>query len=306
MFEILMDTLIDTAKMIPLLLIVYVGIELLEYKFGETIREKVQRAGNSGPAVGALAGSLPQCGFSVIATALYTQRLVTIGTLLAVYLSTSDEAIPIILSQPGKAKIIIPLILTKIAIAFSVGYVIDFVLRKSNKKTLTHIEAFAAGTDNVHHHHEKTLDEKACCGHHVSSSKKFNPKELFIHPLIHTAKVFVFIFAISFLINFVIFKIGEESFTGLFLGHSFFQPILASLIGLIPNCSASVAITELYLKGAISYGSVIAGLSASAGLGLLVLFRENKNNKDTFRVLGLLVGISAVIGIIIQSLNISI
>ena len=305
MYEIFMDALIDTAKMIPLLLIIYIGIELLEYKFGNAIRQKVQKAGNTGPALGTLAGSLPQCGFSVIATALYTQRLVTIGTLLAVYLSTSDEAIPVLLAQPDKAHIIIPLILTKIAIAFVVGYVIDFVFRKSNKKTLAHVDAYASGSDNPHHHHESVVEETACCGHHESSSKKFDPKELFIHPIVHTAKIFFFIFAISFLINFVIFKIGEDSFARLFLGNSFFQPILASLVGLIPNCAASVAITELYLNGAITYGSTIAGLSASAGLGLLVLFRENKNNKDTFKILGLLVGISAFVGIVIQMINIS-
>jgi hypothetical protein len=307
MFEIfldpLTDALTDSAKMIPFLLIIYVGIELIEYKYANKIRETVQKAGKAGPAMGALAGSFPQCGVSVVASALYTQRLATIGTLLAVYLSTSDEAIPVILSQPDKAKIIVPLILTKIIIALIGGYAVDLAFRKSNKGTLAHIKAYTEGSDDIYHHHETILEEKACCAHSASpSSKKFNPKEIFLHPIIHTAKVFVFILSVSFAINFAISQMGEEAFGNIFLGYSFFQPFLAALVGLIPNCAASVAIAELHLKGAITYGSMIAGLCASSGLGLLVLFREEKNKKDVLRVLLLLFGISVLAGLVIQYL----
>lgn len=301
MNKIILDALIDSAKMIPLLLVIYIGIELIEYKFGNKLREKVQKAGSAGPAIGALVGTVPQCGFSVIASALYTQRLVTIGTMLAVLLSTSDEAIPIILSQPDKAKILLPLILTKIFIALVAGYFIDFIFRKNNKKTLAHIDAYAHGKDDLNHHHESVINEQACCGHSPSSSaKKFNSKEIFFHPAIHTAKIFLFIFAISFLINFIIFKTGEATIGKIFLDNSFFQPFLAALVGLIPNCSASVALTELYLKGAITYGSVIAGLCASGGLGILVLFREEKIKKEVYKVLGLLFGISVLAGLLIN------
>jgi hypothetical protein len=301
MYIIFIDALTDTVKMLPLLLVIYIGIELVEYKFGNKIRESVQKAGQAGPAIGALAGSFPQCGFSVLAAALYSQKLVTIGTLLAVFLSTSDEAIPIILSQPSKARIILPLILTKIVIAIIAGYLIDFVYRKTNKKTLLHIDAFAHGHDDSDHDHNAIIDEQACCGHSTSSSaKKFNAKEIFLHPLIHTAKIFVFIFIASFLINFLVFQIGAESFGKMFLGHSFLQPFFAALIGLIPNCAASVAITQLYLKDAISYGSVIAGLCASGGLGILVLFKEEPDKKSVFKILGLLFGISVSAGLIIQ------
>lgn len=301
MFEILLDALIDSAKAVPLLLLIYVGIELVEYKFGNKIRRKIQKAGKTGPAFGALAGSFPQCGFSVVATALYAQRLVTIGTLLAVYLATSDEAIPIILSQPDKIKILLPLILTKIFIAFVAGYIIDFFFRKNNQKTLAHIESYKQGRDDKSHHHESVIGEQACCGHNVSpAAPKFNLRKIFIHPIIHTAKIFVFIFIISLLINFIVWQMGEEALGKLFLGNSFFQPLLAALIGLIPNCAASVAITELYLKNVITYGSVIAGLCASGGLGTLILFREEKNKKNVFKVLALLFGISVVAGLTIQ------
>jgi len=300
-YEVFMDALMDTTKMVPLLLVIFIGIEFVEYRYGNKIIAMVQNAGVAGPAVGALAGSLPQCGISVVATALYTQRLATIGTLLAVYLSTSDEAIPIILSQPDKAGLILPLLLTKIFIALVAGYALDLFFRKSNESTLVHIQAYSRGKDDEHHNHSIVKDEEACCGHSTSSSAiKFNPKEIFIHPVIHTAKIFVFIFIVSLLINAAVFLMGEEAFGKLFSGHNIFQPFMAALVGLIPNCAASVTIIELYLKGAITYGSLIAGLCASAGLGILVLFREEKEKKEMFKVVGLLLGISIMVGSVIQ------
>jgi len=303
LFDIFLEALTDSAKTIPLLLISYVGIELVEYKYANKIRETIQRAGAAGPAIGALTGSFPQCGISVVASALYVQRLATIGTLLAVYLSTSDEAIPVILSQPESAKIIVPLVITKIIIALIGGYAVDFAFRKSNKETLTHIKGYAEGSDNKHHNHEIILEEKACCGHSASpSSAEFNPEEIILHPIIHTARVFIFIFSVSFAINFAIAQMGEEAFENLFLGSNVFQPFLLALFGLIPNCAASVAITMLYLKGAITYGSVIAGLCASGGIGLLVLFKEEKDKKDVLIILLLLFGISVSAGYIVQYL----
>lgn len=301
LFNIFSDALIDSAKMIPLLLIIYIGIEVVEYKYANKIRESVQKAGKAGPAIGALTGSFPQCGISVVASALFAQRLATMGTLLAVYLATSDEAIPVILSQPEKAEIIVPLILTKIVIAIIAGYTVDFFFRKSNADTLTHIKAYAEGSDSELHNHEMIVEEKACCGHSTSpDSTEFNSKEIILHPLIHTAKVFIFIFGVTFAINFLIAQIGEKAFETMFLGVGVFQPFLLAILGLIPNCAASVAITMLYLKGAITYGSMIAGLCASGGLGLLVLFKEEKDKKEVLRILLLLFGISVLAGYTIQ------
>jgi hypothetical protein len=304
MWELFFDALFDTLKMVPLLLVIYIGIELVEYWYGNDLKEKIQKIGTAGPLVGATVGSLPQCGFSVMATALYTQRLITIGTLLAVYLATSDEAIPIILSQPDKAGILLPLILTKILIAIVAGYVIDWVFRKKNKKILAHINDYSHGVDDSHHHHELVVEEQACCGHCPNTSaKKFNPKEIFFHPIIHTVKIFIYILSISLVLNILIFYFGQEVFNKFLLSHSILQPFIAALIGLIPNCAASVAITQLYLSGAITYGSVVAGLCASGGLGLLVLAREEKNTRDVWTVVGLLFGISVAAGLVIQFLT---
>jgi hypothetical protein len=301
MQEIILDALIDTSKMVPLLLIIYIGIELIEYKFGNKIREKVQKIGKTGPIIGAFVGILPQCGFSVTATALYTQRLITIGTLLAVYITTSDEAIPIILAQPDKAKILLPLLLIKVFVALIFGYAIDFIFRRKNKEILLHIKDFDNGVDNKLHNHNSVKEIKACCGHNSNSvTKKFSFKKILFHPVKHTAKIFIFIFGTSLLINVIIFQLGEKAFSQIFLNSSFFQPFLVSLVGLVPNCAASVFITELYLSGAITFGSVVAGLCASGGLGILVLFKEEKNKKDVFMILALLLGISVTVGTILQ------
>lgn len=288
MLKVFLDALIDSAKMIPLLFVIYVVIELIEYKFGNKIREKMQKAGKTGPAIGAVAGSFPQCGFSVIATALYSQRLVTIGTLLAVYLSTSDEAIPVILSKPNGMSVVLFLILTKIIIALIAGYSIDFIFRKSNKNILAHIENYKRGTDDKTHHHEPMEEEHINCKH------------VFLHPLIHTLKIFFFIFCVSFLIGTFIFLIGEETFYRFFSNQKFLQPFLAALIGLIPNCASSVVIAKLYLQNIITFGSMIAGLCAGGGLGILLLFKEEKNKRNVFKILGLLLGISILAGLLIQ------
>lgn len=297
MIEIFNNALIDTLKMLPLLFVIYVAIEFIEYKYSVKLKEKVEKAGNAGPAIGALVGAVPQCGFSVISSALYTQKLVTIGTLLAVYISTSDEAIPIILSEPNKAKIVLPLILTKIMLALFAGYIVDFFSRKSNKKVLNHIDKF----DHHECHHDHTVDETACCGHELG--EKPQVKNLLIHPLIHTAKIFIFIFLVTLFLNYAFFRIGNENISNFFLSRSIFQPVVAALIGLIPNCAASVAIAELYLRGAITFGSTIAGLSAGAGLGLLVLFKENKSLKNTLTILGLLLLFSIGSGILIDMIS---
>jgi hypothetical protein len=303
MMAIISEAFNDTAKIVPLLLAIYVGIELFEYKFGSAIIGKVKKAGAYGPLIGALAGIFPQCGFSVIATALYTQRLATIGTLLAIYLSTSDEALPILLSRPDKVAIVLPLIATKFLIALIAGYAIDLAFRKYNKKTLAHIHDYAQGADDLTHHHEAALETQACCGHSANAaSKKFNPTEILLHPVLHTLKIFVFIFAITLAINFSVQRIGEAAIGGFLAANAFLGPFLAALIGLIPNCAASVAITEFYLKGLITYGTAVAGLSASAGLGILVLIKEEKDKRNVMVVIGLLFGVSVIAGLLIQYL----
>jgi len=301
MFEIVWGTFWETLEMVPLLLAIYIGIELAEFKFGDAIITKVKAAGPAGPLFGALAGIFPQCGFSVIATALYTQRLLTAGTLLAVYLSTSDEALPIILSNPEKIGVIAPLVLTKLAIALVCGYAVDAIFHKDSRKVFSHITDYLRGKDDKDHRHETALEEQACCGHSAdAASKKFKPAEILVHPIVHTLKIFVFIFAASLAINIFIDRVSGESIAGIFASLGFLSPVLAALVGLIPNCAASVAITELYLKGLLTYGATIAGLCASAGLGILVLIKEEKEKRNIIRIIAILLGTSIASGLAIQ------
>ena len=298
--EIIFDAFNDTLKLLPFLLAVYIGIELTEYYFGNRIRRFLQRVGSAGPAVGAAAGTLPQCGFSVMASALYTQRLVTVGTLVAVYLSTSDEALPVLLSHPDKIGLVLPLILTKLAIAIPAGYLIDFAFRKQNKRTLEHIKAYSEGHDDATHNHESLNEQTACCGHHPdSNAKKFNIRQLVVHPLVHTGKILIYIFIVTLALNAGVAWMGEETLHKILLSKSIFQPFVAGLVGLIPNCAASVALTQLYINGTLSFGSVVAGLCASGGLGILVLFKEEKSWRERLVIVGLLYGISVVAGITI-------
>jgi len=297
------DALIDSAKMLPLLFVIYFVIEIFEVKFGNRMGQAMARAGKAGPAIGAVAGIIPQCGVSVIGTALYTQRLVTIGTLFAIYLATSDEAIPVILSQPDQIAALIPLLVTKLIVALVVGYAIDLAFRRRNKAVFTHLEHYAHGDDEVDHHHEEAFEAKACCGHTpTAEGKNFSAHTLFVHPLVHTLKIFVFIFVVSLILNLLFSFVGEDALAQALAGQTLLQPIIAALIGLIPNCAASVAITEFYLSGVITFGAAIAGLCASGGLGILVLLKEDAR-ADALKIIGGLFVISVVVGLIVQALG---
>jgi hypothetical protein len=300
-YAILQEVIFDTLLMLPWLFLAYFIIEVIEYKYGNKIRDAVQHAGSRGPVIGALAGVVPQCSFSVVATALYGQRLATIGTLLAVYIATSDEAIPIILSQPGKASLILPLIFTKVALAIIVGFLIDYFYKIKNRKILKHIEDFEHGHDDADHNHQSLLKVEACCGHDaITPEKSVDWRELLFHPFVHTLKIAFFVFLASLFLAYVINSVGETALRAFMSSHLILQPFIAGLIGLIPNCAASVAITQFYLDGSISFGSVIAGLSASGGLGLLVLFRVEKNKKEVLRILTLLFGFSVSAGLLLD------
>lgn len=291
MIQIIIDALVDTLKMLPLMLIVFIIIEFLEHRFGNNLKPLLKRSQLFGPLVGALLGILPQCGFSVISTVLFAEGAISTGTLLSVYLATSDEAIPIILSVPSRAGVLLPLILTKLIIAITSGYLIDLILKLANK------DARAADTKE---HDDCIYDEDGCCGH-VCINDGFNVKEIVMHSIVHTVKILLYVLAVTILLNAAIYYIGQDTLSKAFSGMYILQPIMAALIGLIPNCAASVAVTEAFLNGIITFGSAIAGLSASAGLGLIVLFKEVRSRKKVFSIVILLLTISIASGIILNA-----
>lgn len=276
MIDIILDTLIDSLKLLPFLFIAFLIIELIEHKLNKQTKELVSKSGKVGPLIGSLLGLFPQCGFSVMATNLYVTRIITLGTLISIYLATSDEMLPIMLSQKIAFIEIIKLLGIKFICGIIWGFIIDLLLNKKSKK------------ENINY---EICDEDHCNCHEEGVIKS---------TLIHTFKTLLFIMLVSFLLNILLYFIGEDNLSKLFLKNSIFGPFISSLLGLIPNCGSSIVITELYLNGAISLGSAMAGLLTGSGVALLVLFKENKDIKENVTILSLLYGLGVISGIIIE------
>lgn len=276
MIDIILDTLIDSLKLLPFLFIAFLIIELIEHKLNKQTKELVSKSGKVGPLIGSLLGLFPQCGFSVMATNLYVTRIITLGTLISIYLATSDEMLPIMLSQKIAFIEIVKLLGIKFICGIIWGFIIDLLLNKKSKK------------ENINY---EICDEDHCNCHEEGVIKS---------TLIHTLKTLLFIMLVSFLLNILLHFIGEDSLSKLFLKNSIFGPFISSLLGLIPNCGSSIVITELYLNGAISLGSAMAGLLTGSGVALLVLFKENKDIKENIIILSLLYGLGVISGIIIE------
>jgi len=302
--NVVFDALRDTLNMVPILFGVYLILEYVEAKWQQRIVDAVERAGHVGPLVAAVGGAIPQCGFSVMASALYTQRLLTMGTIVAVYLATSDEALPILLSKPDKAHVVLPLIGVKVLLAIAGGYLVDAFMRSENRRRTQECQDRRKAEQDAVRIGEESC---SCDGTRASCTSKETGstdwKEILWSATKRTAQIILFVLVTSLVIGLLINRVGQENLSRLFLSHTIFQPVLAALIGLIPNCAASVAITELYIAGTISFGSTVAGLGAAGGLGLAVLFRENHDTKNTLKVIGWLLGISIAVGILIQSLS---
>ena len=294
--HILLHSLKHTAELLPVLFIVYFLIEFLEYKNVFRFEKSKLLKGKASPVVGSLFGSVPQCGFSVISSELYSERKISIGALVAVLIATSDEALPLMISNYKSIPALLCLLLAKIIFAILVGYITMFLHKKIFKQNQT--TPVSHQEQHNESHHEEHLH--ACC-HHDLKDEKFDWK----HPLIHCLKISLYILLINLVFETILFFIGENNLIAFLNSSNLFQPLFAVLIGLIPNCVSSVVITELYLMGGISFGSIVAGLSVNAGLGIIVLLKENKNKKENlFIILSLLIS-SLVIGYALHFLPIN-
>ena len=281
--EILLHTLehsfLDTLKMLPFLIVAFLLLEILESKSSDKTVHLIEKAGKSGPILGAILGLIPQCGFSVMGANFYSKRIITLGTLVAIFLSTSDEAFLVMLTDTKKIPDILVIMGIKLVIAVVFGYLVD-ILFKSKPK------------EHEHHHHDHIAEESCCYNHSF--------KEIAICTLKRTFSVWFFVFAITFALTLCIEFFGEGRLHAFMLTDSVFQPLLTALVGLIPNCAPSIILAQMYLSGAVTLGSVVSGLLTSAGVGVLVLFKVNKPQKDNFKILLLLYSVSAFCGIIIQ------
>lgn len=279
--HVLLHAALDSLKLLPFLFVTYLIMEYIEHKMTDKSKKAIEKAGRFGPVIGGVVGAVPQCGFSVSATNLYSSRVITLGTLIAVYLSTSDEMIPVLLSESISFSIILKLILLKVFIGMIAGLIIDAVLRKVSKKEENRIADIC--------------EEESChCENGILKSA-----------IKHTLNIFIYILITTIILNCIIEIIGEERIGNLILNKKVIGAIVAGLIGLIPNCASSVIITQLYAKGLISSGALLAGLLVGAGLGLLVLFKTNKKLKENIKIIVLLYAIGTTCGMVFELLGIT-
>lgn len=270
-----------TLAALPFLFIIYFFLELLEHRFSH----KTLDLKRFGPVVGSAAGTLPQCGFSIAATTLFNKGVITTGTLLAVYLSTSDEAIPILLAYPHQLPTVLKLIVLKFAVGMTAGIIIDLFIKKPTADdcycSSCH-EGPEHAREGMHHHHEAPLGQ------------------VIRHSVKKALQIFLFLLVTMFLLNLAVAWIGEERLQVMLTGGSMLQPFLCAFIGLIPTCLPSILITQLFLNGVLPFGSAMAGLFAGSGMGILILFKENGFPKRILKVLLLLYLISSIAGLLMN------
>ena len=285
MIEVIEDTLIDALKLVPFLFLTYLLMEYLEHKTGDKTKEAIKKSGKLGPLFGAILGIVPQCGFSAAAASLYAGRVITMGTLIAVFLSTSDEMLPILISEAAPISLIVQVLLIKLVIGAIAGFIIDAVrglIIKRKKVSNKEEEAEEAIGHMCEHDH-------CDCEHGIIKSS-----------IKHTLNILIFIIIITFILNTIVHFIGEENISNAIASVPFVGILVSALFGFIPNCAGSVIITELYLSNLISLGSMMAGLLVGSGIGILVLFKLNKHMKQNFTIAGLLYLIGIISGLIID------
>ncbi len=276
MLEIINDTIIDILKIIPFLFIAFLIIEYTEHKINHKSTSIIKKAGKFGPILGSILGVIPQCGFSVMATNLYVTRIISLGTLISIYLSTSDEMLLIMMAEKAPIKDILLIITIKIIIGMLSGFIIDLFIKNKQKENY-----------NICKH-----DHCDCENNFIKSAAT------------HTIKTTVFILIITFILNACFYYIGEDSIKTIFNHNNILTPFISSLIGLIPNCGASVIITELYLNNVLTLAQSIAGLLTNSGVALIILFKSNENLKENIKIISILYMIGVISGLLLEIVTI--
>lgn len=309
----------DTLYLIPFLYITYLFMEWLEHKTGSKTQEAIKHAGAAGPIVGALLGVIPQCGFSAVSATMYAGRVITLGTMFAVFLSTSDEMLPVFIAQQVPVSTIATILGTKVVIGMLMGFTVDAVIRlaRRDKQNLRihelceqdncgcagdcraceedpssayeHTDDCASGCDHCHHVHNHDHDSSW--------------KGIALSALKHTLQVMVFIFIITLVLDGAIEVIGEDALGDIMSANQAFSVFVSALVGLIPNCAASVVIADLYVEGILGSGAMLAGLLTGAGVGLLVLVRANRHWKQNVAIIALLYAMGVMWGLIVNAMS---
>lgn len=291
--EIILDAFWDTLKIFPFLFLIYVLIEILEHRTKLTQNEKILQGGFA-PLIGSATGLIPQCGFSVMASKLYDRGFIRTGTILAVFIATSDEALIIMISDVTSAHAVMPMVLIKLLVSVAVGYLANFILPKEK----------LSDVDGTH-----DVDAHFCCSEHdggmIGSTNDF--KTYFFTPMLHSLKIAGYLLIVNLVFGYIIEVAGgADAITANALqGGAYVQPLITGLIGLIPNCASSVILTGAYTNGAITFGSLVGGLCSNAGLGLVVLFKNTKRLKRNILLVVVLYGVGVVTGIVINAIMIA-
>lgn len=275
--EVIYDSCIDSIRLLPFLFLTYLAMETLEHWTGGRMQEVIRKSGKAGPAIGSILGIFPQCGFSTAAANLYAGRIITMGTLIAVFLSTSDEMLPIMISENVGILVIAKLLLFKILFALAAGFAVDLFFRKKRELQIGHL------CERHHCHCEKGIWRSAAS---------------------HTWKIFLYILGISFALNLIIALIGEETLAAVVLDKPVMGLFVAAIVGMIPNCASSVILTQLYLGGVLNAGALMAGLLSGSGVGFLVLLRVNDDRKENLQIFGILYAAGVAAGAITMLLGV--
>lgn len=281
--DIFLDALLDSIKLLPFLFLTYLIMEYIEHKTNNKTEKLMKKSGKFGPFIGSILGVFPQCGFSAAASNLYANKLISVGTLIAVFLSTSDEMLPIFISKSVDISIILKILAVKLIIAIIFGFLIDILLKKLFTKTVENTDE--SNTEIAH------MCEHEHCG---------CENGILLSSIKHTLNIFIYIFIVTFVINGIFQLIGENTISNIITTVPVLGPIIAGLIGLIPNCASSVVLTQLYLSGTITVSTLLSGLLVGAGVGILVLVKSNKDMKENIKIISLLYVIGVVVGIFLE------
>ena len=300
-WEILKHAFDDTWPMLPWIFFMYVIFQLLENK--TSLKNADRLGGKLGPVIGAATGLIPQCGFSVMASKLYERKYITLGTLLAVFFSTSDEAFIILLSSGKGAVWVLPMLAVKILVGIAVGYGVDAFLKRIGRgqvcvQPVSQSQTSASARDIFIGRYEQEQDVDVVCSCGKSHEGTSGAVKYFFGPLLHTLKVGAFILLVNFILTAIIHEVGEDAFVGFMNKGRFLQPLIACAIGLIPNCASSVVITEAFLGGAITFGSCVAGLCANAGMGFVVLLKNRRKWKRNLALIAFCYVVSVLVGML--------
>lgn len=277
MLDCILDGLIDTLKLLPYLFVTFLLLEWLEHKLSKKNQKILQKNKKYGPLIGSILGALPQCGFSTMAASLFSSKIITMGTLISVFLATSDEMLPIMISEKIQILEILKIIGFKIIVALIVGILIDLLFQTKQPR------------EDIHHLCEK---DHCDCDH----------DGIFLSSIKHTIKIVLFILIANVGINLIIHWVGEETLKNLLLNNNIITYFIASLIGLIPNCASSVIMTELYISSFISLGTLLSGLLTGSGLGILILLKSNDNPKENIKIISIIYIVGAIVGLLIDIL----